>query len=521
MEVRSLLSQAMLDTSGHGSGNSTPRRPNPVVILTPPPNKPKELPQPVDTSSQLSALDDAEMAEASLEGVPTTISPIAVTTRSRNITPPADMAEIWENANKALEELLATKASIDTHRQRAIWELGMELCRNESATADSIKEARAICSCVTLDTEALCFATVRGAKVTYVQTIKEAKTTCTCTIWEAKAACSVAIRDAKFWGASQAKSLHWQHGKAIWDLEAQVIQEEGRSQTVILSTCQAALHASPAELKGMLVASYHILLGQALMSHHSPYHKRPPQWSNSLPQQLLLSQCPSSLLGPKGGILPQTLWTACLWVEPHPRQPQKGPQLQTVRCPTLEQGAQAEPLRSIQDTDLVKEARKDYFSKHSYNFTMKGTCDLLEVFKWMAKSAKLLGTSIHEIQAVWMGLDELRQANYALRSLPKGLKFLHAVPPSKSPKVMGLVGIHDPDALCHFSGLTHCPWCGKEGQNEGTVVNHLQTVYYRLGLVCNKCKDCPSTSSDTLHCHGQQNCQQPGEKIPDESVLSE
>ena len=66
-----------------------------------------------------------------------------------------------------------------------------------------------------------------------------------------------------------------------------------------------------------------------------------------------------------------------------------------------------------------------------------------------------------------MGPDELQQANYTLRSLPKGLKFLHAVPPSKSPKAMGLVGIHDPDALCCFNGLTHCPWCGNEGQNEG------------------------------------------------------
>ena len=82
-----------------------------------------------------------------------------------------------------------------------------------------------------------------------------------------------------------------------------------------------------------------------------------------------------------------------------------------------------------------------------------------------------------------MGPDELKQANCALRSLPKGLKFLHVVPPSESPKVMGLVGIHDPDTLCHFSGITHCPWCGKEGQNEGTMVNHLQTVHYRLGLV--------------------------------------
>ena len=163
-----------------------------------------------------------------------------------------------------------------------------------------------------------------------------------------------------------------------------------------------------------------------------------------------------------------------------------------------------------QDTDLVKEARKEYFSRHSYNFTAEGTCNLLEVFKQMAKSANLLGTSIHEIQAVWMGPDELRQANYAVRSLPKGLKFLHAVPPSECLKVMGLVRIHDLDALCHFNGLTHCPWCGKEGQNEGIMVNHLWTVHYSLGLVCNKCNDCPSTSSDTLCHHGWQNCQHSG-----------
>ena len=68
---------------------------------------------------------------------------------------------------------------------------------------------------------------------------------------------------------------------------------------------------------------------------------------------------------------------------------------------------------------------------------------------------------------------------------------------------MGLVGIHDPDTLHHFNGLTHCPWCGKEGHNEGTVVNHLWMVHYRLGLVCDKCNDCPSTSSDTL-CHHSQ-----------------
>ena len=37
----------------------------------------RNIPKPVDTSSQVSTLDDVKMAEASLEGVPITISPIA------------------------------------------------------------------------------------------------------------------------------------------------------------------------------------------------------------------------------------------------------------------------------------------------------------------------------------------------------------------------------------------------------------------------------------------------------------
>ena len=94
MEVRSLLSWVMLDMSGHGSGNSTPKRPNPVVVLTPPPHKLRDLPRPVDTLSQVGIPDNVGMAEASLEEVPTTISPIAVTPRSRSITPCADVGQL-------------------------------------------------------------------------------------------------------------------------------------------------------------------------------------------------------------------------------------------------------------------------------------------------------------------------------------------------------------------------------------------------------------------------------------------
>ena len=153
----------------------------------------------------------------------------------------------------------------------------MELCQNDSKSTESIKEAGAICACATLDAEALCSAT-----------IKEAKATCTCTVWEAEAIWSAALRGAETWGASKADSLKWRHVKTIQHLEEQFIQEEGRSNIDFLSACQGALQVSPGELRGVLVASYHLLMGQAPRSTHLPYHKEPPQSSNCLPQQLLL-----------------------------------------------------------------------------------------------------------------------------------------------------------------------------------------------------------------------------------------
>ena len=106
----------------------------------------------------------------------------------------------------------------------------MELHQNESETAESIKEARAIH---------------------------------TCAIWEAKAQCSTAIWDTEAQGASQVDSLQRWHVETIQCLEEQIILEEGKSQMDFLSTCQVALQDSPAELRGSLVTSYHLLMGQA------------------------------------------------------------------------------------------------------------------------------------------------------------------------------------------------------------------------------------------------------------------
>ena len=75
------------------------------------------------------------------------------------------------------------KASIDTHRQRAAWELGMELHWNESEATESLKEAIATYSCATQDALRPCVSLLsRGTKVTYTQTIQEAKITQACTI---------------------------------------------------------------------------------------------------------------------------------------------------------------------------------------------------------------------------------------------------------------------------------------------------------------------------------------------------
>ena len=98
MEVRSLLSQAVLETSGCKSENLTLMRPNSVIILMSPLQKLEELLQPVDTSSQASA----KVAEASLEGIPTSISPIAAASRAGSVTPLVETMELWANANKAL-----------------------------------------------------------------------------------------------------------------------------------------------------------------------------------------------------------------------------------------------------------------------------------------------------------------------------------------------------------------------------------------------------------------------------------
>ena len=84
IEVRVLPSWAGLDMSGYASGNSTPKRLEPVVLVTPLPTKPEDFPWPVDTSSQVTLLDDADMEDAFIEEIPAASSPTAKTAGSNS-----------------------------------------------------------------------------------------------------------------------------------------------------------------------------------------------------------------------------------------------------------------------------------------------------------------------------------------------------------------------------------------------------------------------------------------------------
>ena len=173
-----------------------------------------------------------------------------------------DLVELWTNANRALNDLLNTKGSIDIRRWRAVWELGIILCQNESQVSTSIKEAKVICSQVTLDAWTACSQLILKAKTNFLMAVKKAKATRGHLVQEAEAASSKAICQVEAQKVSLAAIFHKEHGKYMQDLKEQAIGQESRSHNDFLSTCQVVLYNSPPQLKGALATSCHILLGQ-------------------------------------------------------------------------------------------------------------------------------------------------------------------------------------------------------------------------------------------------------------------
>ena len=80
----------------------------------------EDFPKPVDMSSQVSTLDAAEMEDASLEEILALSSPSTEVLGPSGDAPPTNAAHLWEEANKALGDLLTAKSSIDAHQQKLV-----------------------------------------------------------------------------------------------------------------------------------------------------------------------------------------------------------------------------------------------------------------------------------------------------------------------------------------------------------------------------------------------------------------
>ena len=162
MEVRELPSLVWLDTSEHASWSSTPKRQEPVVLVTPLLSKPEDFPKPVDTSSQVSTPDNAEMED--LRGNPFSFLPYSWSPMAQQWCPPTDATHLWEEANKALGDQLMVKSSIDACPWKLVLEFSMALHENDSETTESIKEAKAICTHSIQEVENCCSVAIREAE---------------------------------------------------------------------------------------------------------------------------------------------------------------------------------------------------------------------------------------------------------------------------------------------------------------------------------------------------------------------
>ena len=129
----------------------------------------------------------------------------------------------------------------------------------------------------------------------------------------------------------------------------QAIQEEGRSQANFLSACQATLYTSPAEIKGILVASYHILLGQAPTSHPFALLQRTsPMEEQSAPAAPPMPVCKQSSRPKRQHPSHKSCGEHTAGQNHIQDNVRRASQFQAVGDPTLEQGTQAELCGGIQ-----------------------------------------------------------------------------------------------------------------------------------------------------------------------------
>ena len=320
----------------------------------------------MDTSSQVNTPKDPEMDEPTLEEIHISLPPPVETSWPSVEAPSVDVAQLQEEANKALDHLLATRSSLDARQRKQISDLGMALHQIESDTTEAIKEVKALCAHTIWDAET-CWTVLRSeAKVQHTACLKEIEDVCSLAIEEAENCCSTTIREAESSRVSKAHSTQQTHAKDIQHLEAEAIEEEGKDHLTFLTTCSAALRASPPKGHGIMIIPYHLLVGNAPMSTllSIPPGVSPPEWESVLwtpPSTAPAATRPS----------PQSKWQDHLPDWAGPSSPSEATSKATPKEPPCSKQKEEMPLhkalsRSCQeafsrDSRLVWKAREDYF----------------------------------------------------------------------------------------------------------------------------------------------------------------
>ena len=414
---------------------------------------------------------------------------------------PENVIKLQKEMNKAMGCLLMTKSSLDACWRKWVSDFKVALHQNEAEATKAIREAKAHCG-----------ATISEADACFTTHVREAEANCTSIIMGVEAPCTAGIRKVESHCAEHAHFIQQLHGDGMQHLEVEAMEEEERDHLSFLAACGMALQVCPLEACEVLMGAIHLLMQNMSLATLLAIL---PQVSSTREESTLAISHATTLATPTPSL--GTKWWHhlhnCVVSSPLSEDEAVGTSEEPPHLRWKDEMPFKKSLTGswweafAKDSDLVWQAREDYFKTNCPHFGHKTLHDLCGVFQDMIAYADLLGSQIYEIQEVWTGWEDLWYANNALKTLPMSLQFFCPIPPSESSKVMGLTGIHNLEALHCFASMTFYPWCRKEGQNEEIAVNHLWTTHYKLGLVYEKCFHCPSITLEAIWHHGQ-SCKQ-------------
>ena len=286
-KLHEFLSWAMLDTSSQASWGTTPGRPTSVALGNAPTSRVEDLPElkrpvlaipkPVATfqlaSPQADMLDDTVPSSCLQLFVPLILLPetpevVSIPTEPPSKKPtgadtgalPNEVLHLQGEMNRVMAWLLTTRASMDAHHRKQVWDTKPAFQQNEAQTTKGIREAEAVWA-----------AAIRKAKV------------CCATVIQDEATCAAAIREVPTTCACILQQLH---SNGMQSLEREAIEEEERNHQSFLTACGVALQVCLPEACGVLMFPLQLLTGNMSLASLFAIPPGHLQQQGNLPLQL-------------------------------------------------------------------------------------------------------------------------------------------------------------------------------------------------------------------------------------------